>query len=487
MPEAIDGHELVRVLGEGATATVYEARQPFLNRPVALKVLKTPLVSPFVYRRFEKEIEALRRLNDPGIADVYAAAISKQGAVPCAYIVMEYVKDARTLVRYAAQEQLLLWDRTALFLKVCQAVHHGHQQRVLHCDLKPANILVDRQGNVKVVDFGIAKILSEDGTGRSSSTVTLAARGTPPYTSPEQLDAAPLDQRTDVYSLGIILYELLCGIPPFKVWNREPAYCRRVIDTETPPRPSVVNQALRGEPERIILKAMAKDKADRYPSALELATDIERLLDRQPAEGWGPISVQSRGPCTEYVEQVRAVRGARAVDRKEKCTVSNPHYERDRKILERGDYDLTLVFSAKTVFIVTGSRPDIELLDRPIAEMLRDAIDRHGNLDDGCRAVVVSDAWHLDDDTWSDNPCVSVGGPNANDFTSEITGHAQKNKLAKKSFMAQDGVRVALWGQDTSDGSQSCRGIHRDTIGHVAERAMAALEPACVGAGGTVA
>ncbi len=298
VPESIAGYKIRRRLGEGATAVVYLAEQPHVCRPVALKVLKISLVGASTRRRFETEAQALGRLKHPGIGMVYDAGTSIADAAAIPYVAMEYVPNARTLVKYAEEEHLGVRARMALFLKACDAVCYIHQEGILHRDLKPTNILVDSGGNLKIIDFGLAKLVAEDGRAQTIGNFTFGALGTLPYTSPEQIDFADLDERTDVYSLGAVLYELLCGVPPFRTSGLGLLDIARMIKSQSPPHPSAVNPDLSEDAERIVLKAMAKDRENRYQTVADLSAAIERFLSHKPARGPLPGLIETTDSAT---------------------------------------------------------------------------------------------------------------------------------------------------------------------------------------------
>ena len=284
IPDRIGQYRILELLGEGSTAVVYLAEQDVVRRHVALKVLKVGLPTSSTRQRFLTEAYALGRIQHPGIAQVYEAGMSIAEAIAIPYVAMEYVSGARTIIDYAAAHHLGIRDRLTLCLSVCEAAHHGHEQGVLHCDLKPGNILVDSDGRTKIVDFGIARIIAPDGGAEALRAGTYRSLGTPPYMSPEQFDFSDLDARTDVYSLGAVLYELLCGSPPFEVAGLGLYEIARMIKEQTPRKPSLVNRAVNGGRESLLLKAMEKDRARRHQSVLELASEIEDVLQARRAE-----------------------------------------------------------------------------------------------------------------------------------------------------------------------------------------------------------
>ncbi|MEM6672450.1 MAG: tetratricopeptide repeat protein [Planctomycetota bacterium] len=279
---------IVRTLGSGGMGVVYEAEQRVPERRVALKTLATGVVRPSAERRFHSEVQLLARLDHPAIARVLEAgtALTAEGTnVP--YFAMEYVDDARDLVSWAEGRELR--DRVELMEVVCRAIQHGHQQGVIHRDLKPANVLVDRNDAPKVIDFGVARAI--DGTGESAPNATRTGEivGTLRYMAPEQIDgSAQVDTRTDVYALGLLLYEAIAGEPPYDLEDLTLTEIARVI-REMPPRPlGRSNEPVPEDLGWIAMRALEKEPARRYPSASELAADLRRFIDDVPVEAGRP-------------------------------------------------------------------------------------------------------------------------------------------------------------------------------------------------------
>ena len=294
------------VLGSGGMGVVYVAEQERPRRTVALKVIRRAAASPSLIRRFEHEAEILGRLQHPGIAQIFEAGAADagdgDGAQP--YIAMELI-DGVSLTAHAEAKGLSTRERLALVVKVCDAVHHAHQRGVIHRDLKPGNILVDRSGQPKVLDFGVARAVDADLRVTTVQTSVGQLIGTLPYMSPEQVaaDPAEIDIRSDVYALGVILYQLLTGKLPYDVRSRSIPEAARVIRDEAPARLSAVSKVFRGEVEIIVAKAIEKDKARRYQSAADLGADLERHLAGQP--------IAARQDSAFYVlrKQIRRYRG----------------------------------------------------------------------------------------------------------------------------------------------------------------------------------
>lgn len=298
--QRIGRYTVGKLIATGGMGWVYEAEQDSPRRIVALKVMRQGISSRAALRRFEYETEILARLRHEGIAQIYEAGVSR-GRVGAQegsrtseqderndrglpYFAMEYVEGARAITEYAEEKSLSVRERLELFEKVCDAVQHGHQKGVIHRDLKPSNILVDRTGAPKVIDFGVARATDCDVAMTTRQTDVGQLIGTLQYMSPEQIggvggEARDVDVRSDVYALGVVLYELLCGTLPYDVSRAGLLEAARVIREEQPARPSTVTRIVRGDLETVTLKALEKDRERRYQSAAELGQDIRRYLN----------------------------------------------------------------------------------------------------------------------------------------------------------------------------------------------------------------
>ncbi len=280
----IGRYHVKRVIASGGMGKVYEAVQESPRRTVALKVVKSGIASRSALRRFEYESQILARLRHPGIAQVYEAGTHDDGSNAVPYFAMEYIPNARPITQYARDKALSARERLRLFALVCDAVYHGHQKGIIHRDLKPSNILVDPTGQPKVIDFGVARATDSDLVITTLQTDVGQLIGTLQYMSPEQCDADPhdIDTRSDVYALGVVLYELLTAQLPYDLSKAAVYEAARVIRESSPPRPSSFNRTLRGDVETIALKALEKDRERRYRSAADLAADIQHYLNDEP-------------------------------------------------------------------------------------------------------------------------------------------------------------------------------------------------------------
>jgi len=276
VPASFGRYCILRLHGEGGMGTVYEAEQDNPRRTVALKVIRSELVSPEHVKRFTHEAQILARLQHPGIAQVYEAGIGEDGRP---FFAMEFIL-GMPLDEYARTHGLDGAARLELPARVCDAVQHAHDKGVIHRDLKPGNILVDESGQPNVLDFGVAHVTAADLLTTSSRTQTGQLLGTLSYMSPEQITAHPsgLDGRSDVYTLGVILFELLAHRLPYHLEQLPVHEVARVIQQEEPSRLGSIDTLYRGDVEIIVGKTLEKDKTRRYASAGDLASDIRRYL-----------------------------------------------------------------------------------------------------------------------------------------------------------------------------------------------------------------
>jgi len=293
----LGAYRLLDELGEGGMGTVHLAERADgqFEQRVAVKLLRQGLQGEEARRRFLQERQILARLEHPAIARLIDGGVTEEGTP---FFVMELVL-GKPVTTECDERRLGIDARLRVFLDVCEAVQYAHRNLIVHRDLKPSNILVDAGGRVKLLDFGIAKLLSEGDEARSESGRTLLRALTPEYAAPEQLRGDPVTTATDVYSLGVLLYELLTGQGPYRVGRGAASELERAILEEEPPRPSARTGAkgrtmesgqrrrLRGDLDWIVLKALQKEPDRRYPSAEALATDIRRHLQGLPVSARG--------------------------------------------------------------------------------------------------------------------------------------------------------------------------------------------------------
>lgn len=276
--------ELKELIGEGGMGAVFEAIQSPWNRRVAVKVLRG-LPSAESRRRFDFEARVLSTLQHPSIAQIHATGLHTDTGmgIGIPYFVMEFVPDAQRITDYAKVNDLDVGERCKLMESVCAGVHHGHLKGVIHRDLKPGNILVDGSGRAKVIDFGVART-TDGAIDRSFATRAGMVLGTPAYMSPEQLDGATtdVDARADVYALGVVLYELLCGERPYEVSSTGWGDAVKQIRENPIPRASLKCREAKGDLDTIVQKALAKDRDQRYASAFALEDDLRRWQQGLP-------------------------------------------------------------------------------------------------------------------------------------------------------------------------------------------------------------
>jgi serine/threonine protein kinase len=290
---------------------VYEAARDdaeFYQR-VAIKLIKRGMDTDFILRRFRHERQILANLNHPFIARLFDGGTTDDG-LP--YFVMEYV-EGKPINQFCEQNNLTLAEKLRLIEKVCQAVAYAHKKQIVHRDIKPGNILVTNEGEVKLLDFGIAKILNPEHSNETIDSMTGRVLMTPEYASPEQVRGLSVTPATDVYSLGVLFYQLLTGKHPYKKFNPAPHELARSICEDTPIPPSIAAENKKNGESRklktedriavdldsIILKSLQKEPGERYASAIELAADLERFLNGQTIKPATTLAVENKTNYTK--------------------------------------------------------------------------------------------------------------------------------------------------------------------------------------------
>lgn len=283
IPEQIGRYKVLRRIGLGGMGAVYEAEQILPQRRVALKVVRPDALSKEKLGRFLHEMEFLGRLQHRGIAQIFEAGTFDHGDGEQPFFAMEYV-DGLQLLDYARRHRLNAKQRLGLIAELCDAVQHAHQQGVIHRDLKSENVLVTEDGKPKVLDFGVGRMVDTDVNAKTAWTAAGQIVGTLAYMSPEQISGRPgtVDTRSDVYAIGVMLYELLAERLPFDLRNVSLAEAGRIICEKDPPRLSEKTSSSRGDVEAILGMALEKEKARRYASASDLANDIRNYLKDLP-------------------------------------------------------------------------------------------------------------------------------------------------------------------------------------------------------------
>ena len=284
-PRLLGGrYELDGVVGRGGMAEVYRARDIRLDRIVAIKTLRTDLARDQIFQaRFRREAQSAASLNHPSIVAVYDTGEDMATGIPVPYIVMEYV-DGRTVRDLLQEGHRLLPERSLEIIDgVLRALDYSHQAGIVHRDIKPGNVMVTRNGDIKVMDFGIARAMSD---AQATMTQTAQVIGTAQYLSPEQARGERVDSRSDLYSTGCLLYELLTGRPPFT--GDSPVAIAYQHVRENPVPPSRVDPDVPAWADAIVLKAMAKSPADRYQTAADMRADLQRAASGMPVAAAPP-------------------------------------------------------------------------------------------------------------------------------------------------------------------------------------------------------
>ncbi|MEM7201516.1 MAG: serine/threonine-protein kinase [Planctomycetota bacterium] len=347
----IGGYRILGELGRGGMGIVYRAEQAQPRRTVALKLIRSVLDDRLL-RRFEQEAEVLGLLHHPGIAQIFEASTARTHDQSAPFFAMELV-EGEVLTEFATRRSLDINDRVRLLVAIGDALQHAHQKGVIHRDLKPANVLVTREGQPKILDFGVARATDADLRGATLQTDAWQILGTLAYMSPEQVRGEPkgIDTRSDVYALGVVAYELLTGELPYEVGGSLPE-AARVITEREPVRLGNRSRLFRGDLETIIGKALQKDRRMRYASASEFVADLQRFLHHEPIEARNPSTIyqlekfarRHRGLVTGLLIAVLILVGAvigmthlmlRAVDAEQAATQLAREEETQRRDAER--------------------------------------------------------------------------------------------------------------------------------------------------------
>lgn len=301
-PKQIGPFQVIGIIASGGMGSVYEAQQVEPRRKVAVKVLRRELATREALLRFQFESQLLARLRHPGIAPIFETGIHREAEFSLPYYAMELIEGARSITEYVVEKQLPYRRRLELFADVCDAVDHAHQQRVVHRDLKPSNILVGGDDIPRVIDFGVAYADADEITIASPQTRTGQLIGTLQYMSPEQCqgNGAPVDTRSDVYALGVVLFELVTGQLPYDLSGKSVYDATTTVVEAVPTRLRAIDRRLPSELETIVHKALEKDPDRRYGAAGRLAEDIRRFLRGD--------AITARPPSVVYQLQVFARR-----------------------------------------------------------------------------------------------------------------------------------------------------------------------------------
>ena len=278
-PKSLGRYQIRGVLGKGAMGLVYDGLDPKLNRRVAIKTILTRTLDQATARqyskRFEREVRAVARLNHPNIVQVYDFGNESD----LAYIVMEYIKGRELKDCFQAKERFDLKTMLRLMTELLDALECAHEAGIIHRDVKPANVMVDAAGHAKLTDFGVARLTEPDGE-QVEATRAGTVIGTPSYMSPEQIQGQPVDRRTDIFSAGVVFYQLLTGQKPFE--GTQWALAKKIIQDD-PVWPSTLVQ-IPAAIDRVVARALAKAPENRYQTARSFAESLKRVAEGKPPE-----------------------------------------------------------------------------------------------------------------------------------------------------------------------------------------------------------
>ncbi|MEM7234411.1 MAG: serine/threonine-protein kinase, partial [Planctomycetota bacterium] len=290
--QKVGQYQIQRLIATGGMGSVFEAVQESPERRVAVKILRRDVSSPTWLKRFELEGQILARLRHPGVTQIYEAGVHRDALGEIPFFAMELI-DGVGILDWVKEKNPSVRERLSLFVQVCSAIEHAHQNGVIHRDLKPQNLLVDGRGQAKVLDFGISRSDPEDSSPQTQVTQTGQVIGTVAYMSPEQISGHPseVDTRTDVYALGAVLFEVLSGEHPYVFDSQSLPAMAATIRERDPRRLGSVAPLLRGDLDTILEKALEKNKERRYRSVSELSQDLTRYLRGEPILARPPSAV----------------------------------------------------------------------------------------------------------------------------------------------------------------------------------------------------
>jgi len=376
-------YELGEIIGFGGMSEVHKARDLRLSRDVAIKVLRADLArDPTFYLRFKREAQNAAALNHPAIVAVYDTGEAEIDGGPLPYIVMEYVEGdtLRDIVR--GKGPLAPRRAMEVVADVCAALDFSHKHGIVHRDMKPANIMINRSGAVKVMDFGIARAIAD---AANPMTQTSAVIGTAQYLSPEQARGETVDARSDVYSVGCVLFEILTGEPPFS--GDSPVAVAYQHVKEDPRLPSHVYNGVPRELDSVVLKAMSKNPANRYQTAAEMRADLIRVLGGQ--KPIAPMVMTDEDRTTFLDDEEPAPRGYRNHAREDNTAPATAEQEaadpgggrRSAYLAFGAAAVLAVAFALFWVFLGPGSKPDqvaVPDLSNKSSQQAQDALQRLG-------------------------------------------------------------------------------------------------------------